>query len=1634
MGNTFNLGFIELSQLLTNQSDILNLKPMGQTHYLSGISIQKGDVGEEDSTVLLNLLNVMLRKIILVDLTSREISIVTLSVDSATPSVSDDFWDSLCEESVIENKEIHPMDVFLFLYLSIDPLFQRKILQKLDKCKLSLPLIIIDPSTCQPKIFAFPFQSLSSEWKKDSENEKAKESILFNEAMPIISFIRFGKHSSNKFSKSKILNDILGFKHDCFIHCNSPGSTKSRLLFDGTVEVSWFLPKRGVENKFTNPIAFLNLRGDASQHLKQLNFIQLVSNKIFLFLWSENMQDYEIESLKEMYARSASKIVCLLPNFTQETKKLIQSCPNSKGDSKHVVMLGKGNSADDILSLSRLVNLHSQDPSEKVSSLSEHIHQDSHGLEVDCNELYFKETEVEIDLYTRPLLLDSDEYGAKALRHIKDTHFMLQGKPWEDWSRLYTEGYRLKRWERSLGSLEEYRSELRTQMHGCRDAQIRILNNINNMKFLYEILKLCRFSFVKPFYSELFWNKLQLSLDMICAKHLPSLYEEHNVISNLKNIRGHAQSNPSSPYANLTRDQLKTEYNKSAKNLSKSSLGLEHVIRELSQVFEAYSASSVEQKHSFDQKMPVCLDKLPIFAANFLLQGYPLEILDGDVSHVPIVWLRNVFENLRLIIGNKLLYIVSILGIQSSGKSTLLNTMFGLHFAVSAGRCTKGIFMQMIPVSPDLTEHPGYDYLVILDTEGLRAPEFDSDISRFHDNELATFAIGLSHLTIININGENPTDMEDILQITVNAFLRMNLTWIRPRCIFVHQNVTSVGCENKLAPIRNALISKLNEMTEEAAKHESMSYKYFSDLIEFNPEEDVFYFPGLYLGTPPMAPINIQYSLESSKLKSIILKISIRSPNMKSKSISAFAASVQQLWKAILHENFIFHFKNIQEVNAQRELDYVMTEWYYGYSQSVYEWQIATSAKLSNTSNITITFHDIEKEIRRLCAETYQDEQSKIIHDFFQVSEKAQICGQWESRTKYHFDESRQALQKEVIIECSTEYNLILNQSKLSKKIGEIESSLVVKVKDFLKTANSLQDFDMSSINSTFENFWRPCLNSLNIQQPEIHRRNIPADLYEYFNSLSEFTSAHSNFLERLRDWNAYIKMGKNKCIFYMRHVKIHSDHSLPENFYRSLSYALYKRNNQQLEYSGRKIYWLIFDHLGNISLECKQFISQLPISAGYNKNYFGQLSKLISTRIETINEGERYARHIRIQFTNHFIKEQIFYNCCKAIPDLMTLQDNYINSNCVETQLSHLREKYFQTFEKSIKTSISGKPCAEHLSDIVLDGMRRYLISTLNKLAVDMFLYDNKELLRSKGTIQLAMLKGFVNDNNENFSKYLNYIRNPYKCMNTWLRKRYCEYSKRNAILHNIEKNLMIQVNQFLVCYTEAAETCKSIQTWHHWKISFLSKISHRVHFLRFEHLIVLDAYDVCDFEQLNSFFRKDIHTRCRDFDWMRWIKSKLLENCEPLKQVMKIKLECTAMCPFCREPCQLSVNNHKKHYCGSLHRVDAVNGACERSSGRMYAFECTISVRDGSSFTHNGVSYPFQDMDKAGPPFSSWTILADDAFESKYWQWFTYKFERNLIKHYGYRAHPNVRYWGNITKQQVLQDLDERYQQFII
>ena len=56
----------------------------------------------------------------------------------------------------------------------------------------------------------------------------------------------------------------------------------------------------------------------------------------------------------------------------------------------------------------------------------------------------------------------------------------------------------------------------------------------------------------------------------------------------------------------------------------------------------------------------------------------------------------------------------------NSGKSLLLNFLFGTLFSVSDGRTTRGVYGTLIK-----SKIPEFDYFLILDTEGLVSIEKD---------------------------------------------------------------------------------------------------------------------------------------------------------------------------------------------------------------------------------------------------------------------------------------------------------------------------------------------------------------------------------------------------------------------------------------------------------------------------------------------------------------------------------------------------------------------------------------------------------------------------------------------------------------------------------------------------------------------------------------------------------------------------------------------------------------------------------------------------------------------------------------------------------------------------------------------
>jgi len=432
------------------------------------------------------------------------------------------------------------------------------------------------------------------------------------------------------------------------------------------------------------------------------------------------------------------------------------------------------------------------------------------------------------------------------------------------------------------------------------------------------------------------------------------------------------------------------------------STGLEHCFRELGQIFEAVKEVDTTSFVNLPE-MKNKVDILPQISAEILIEGFALEIMDGEASHVPITWVKAIIKHLDVLLKDKKIFVLSILGVQSSGKSTLLNTMFGLRFKVGVGRCTRGAFIQLLRVDKKLESQINCSYILVVDTEGIRAPELLYEGSEEHDNELATFVIGIADYTIINVYGEEQVDLTDVLQTAVHAFIRMKQVYKNTGCIFVHQNVNARFNE-ALKAGKRSLINKLDTLTQDVAKLENCEGQ-FKDVICFD-EENLHYFSSLWKGDPPMAPVNSGYSESVQELKQKI--VSIVEQHNTSSTFKSFGKRLNTMWKAVLKEDYIFNFKNAIEISVYSELDA-------DYGKKTQELQELSETLLFNcdcklnSSNTekpetikNTCMNDATKQLNTKC-----DELCLAVNKFIEEHEFSEILSKWEWSTKCKLMEIR---------------------------------------------------------------------------------------------------------------------------------------------------------------------------------------------------------------------------------------------------------------------------------------------------------------------------------------------------------------------------------------------------------------------------------------------------------------------------------------------------------------------------------------------------------------------------------------------------------------------------------------------------
>lgn len=758
---------------------------------------------------------------------------------------------SACQVDTDKRNGINPLDLTTALFLCSDSFLQQDIVLKMSLCQFAVPLLVPNSETREITMMLWSLRGIVQSFSPSMHAMKSLncEERIVDSDIPLVSFVRLG---STVFSKSLMLNKLLSNTephHDTFFHRDMVCGELPRRISGGLVEISWYLPcgNRSID-KFTEPLAVANLRGDIRAFEKQFSFLCQTSAAVYIFC-----DETETAYLKCLKGKDVKASVILISSVLRNTftLKMLSKGPHLKttnvsGKKKTDTELVKALQESIAKMLEKYQNIVSvANQADRARCCGILIDEDSH----EC-----RSARRDVDKLTKHITNASQ---------FKDKQLPLQGHIWKALSWLETECWRKRK--AGTQNTEAYHKSLKAKEKELEWEQQRYEMTAAMLKFLNGIVP----SEVQRYY---FLKWLEIDLDDLTRNQLSSLQERYKEL---------LQKSPED-------DKAIAEV---GKQISACSLQLDHFFRECAQLYKC--ASSLPE-YSRQRKT---MEQVPALYAQMLMDGFPLELVDGDATNIPMKWITDVLTQLHHIMQlNSKLKVITIIGAENSGKSTLLNTMFGVRFAISKATCTRGAYISVINVSEDTRQELGCDCVMIIDTEGLKPLQMvEEDYSHERDKEVASLCVALSDVTIVSASGDSSLE-KDILEMVLHAFTKVKNAGKKPVCHFVHANMSDMPDGKKKCRDKE-LVEQLNKLIRKNAGLKKANITKVSDVMEFDRDTCSWYLPPLRHGTPPMAPFHVGYSETVDALKTRLL--CDLAQRKEGSDLMDFIKRVKDSWKAV---------------------------------------------------------------------------------------------------------------------------------------------------------------------------------------------------------------------------------------------------------------------------------------------------------------------------------------------------------------------------------------------------------------------------------------------------------------------------------------------------------------------------------------------------------------------------------------------------------------------------------------------------------------------------------------------------------------------------------------------------------------
>ena len=1541
--------------------------------------------------------------------------------------------------------DLHPLDVLLVLYRCCDPFLKGLVAQKIFSCQLAIPLIYKECISDKSLVLSlWPLRGIVT------TTNHTEESIVTQDTT-IISFIRLGE--SSKISKSKFLNEILRDEsetHNTFFHRDCKFGMNKRSVSDGMVEISWRLPsndkestnrkKESLAKQIREPITILNMRGDAVKYREQTDTITNMSRVVVVFVEIEDLKNDRHRELGDILAtiHGCDAFVIVVTRLDKDRKVT----KTITGDYRRITKLSK----------ERTFMLSTYDFSQKreynACEMKEKL------LDVISEELAKEKKSVTLETASKKVagVLCCDEtnenciQGKKLATSIfssitemehtvsrKDTILPLQGECfWQKWSILQKETERSGK-----GLSDDRKHQIWKEMTGLREDQVKKLNSSPDImaRFIETLIRNIGRNETTMFF--LAW--LKRFLDDESRRILPRLRERlHHAFHDENKKSGNHMS----------------DVEECKGNLANASFGLEHFYRELGQIYEAFVYSNKIKINHLSRNTSCLLELLPYLAAKLLLLGQPLELMDGDAANVPQEWINAVLEALGKLCGDRRVVSISVLGIQSSGKSTLLNTMFGLQFSVSAGRCTRGVFLQLLPICDESTgKEPSY--VLIVDTEGLRAPE-SSGKDVIKDNEIATLVIGLADIIILNIKGETMGEMENVLQIVVHELLRLsqanaNLE-LSQSVIMVHQNVSANDASAHLEQGNLSIVTNLNKVTKEAASQACMSgIEFFTDVIQFNSKKHVKYISDLWLGNPPMAPINPRYCSQASEVVDAIFRDLVDNTHdsvdntHQFLSVANTSLHIRNLWKAILAEDFVFSFCNGLQIKAYHLLDEEYRRQKWRLEEIKINWELENIKPrlqaCEDEDEISGCYIELAEDFRNLLT-SEKELVLKEMNEFLRNSDLKQQMIEWKEnktmRIKEIADELIGTIKRKLKVEkdqCIVALKKDDSVERRRKRIYEMATEL----------AKSLQGKIPSDEekNFRFNAFWRKQVKELNMEDleesPQVRSEKIKDDIRSLLNT-AYATEGH--ILKRDLEKRSLSTQCKLSCLEHSLDDCIKVEHFSAKG---GKVMRIFKRGYEFITRSEPN-YTAMTTTVVNLILRDfdNSFEKLSKTDVDYDKTHFSKVLYTIKEAVSTHNKDD--ARTFKLSSALEIlVAVQAGHYACKIYEKLSS---DYHDKHSFSKQLESYRPIAIQLFE-DILSSKTNEIIAANSLCLELKNMFREKIERLLPKDIE------KKIRKRFGNEKHNLIKQVLEDlsSKDSFQPLYRYITRPETYIKEWLtaqtdkdvfgtdQKRSFYNSKVKFHLTDLNDSIKSAVTKITNQLCDETGS-GNIQKWTDLFKELIKRQNLIVKPNAFEDVSKckisnLNDFSSCVQQRLRLYERQLIEEfETQDPKTIKW------QEKTPYEAIFESLWGCTAKCPFCKEPCINSDSKHAQdqkdcHMC-IQHRPSGIGGVHEEGTLILQLDSCSKIIQDEKPFlcgkwchcskleeghecnyAHNIREYRHYQPE--------WRILANtDSPSSKFWAWCMVNYSEELAYEYEGTSPTFPESWKSIKKKDALDSLD--------